>query len=75
MSNIEHLIESAVYYVENYSFEEFKETWTTNINKQGISATLEEIWDIATWIYYSYRPYIDYKKSMELIDAYGYEVK
>ena len=76
MSNLEHLIDCAVYYKEeHYSFEEFKETWETNVNKRGVVAPLEEIWEIADWIYYSYRPNIEWKTRGKMIEEYGYEIK
>ena len=76
MSNLEHLIDCAVYYKEeHYSFEEFKETWTTNVNKETIAAPLEEIWEIANYVYYVYRPYIEGKKEEELVERYGYKVE
>lgn len=74
MSNLEHLIDSAIYYVEHYSFEEFKETWSTNVNKKSVMAPLEEIWEIANYIYYTYRPYIEWKLRAKITEEYGYKL-
>ena len=75
MSNVEHLIESAIDYLKNsYTFNEWKESWLANVNKQNVKATLEEIWIIALWIYYDYKPYIEEKVIQQLEQDYGYKV-
>ena len=75
MSNIEHLIESAVECLEHsYTFDEWKESWFTNTNKQNVKAPLEEIWGMAVWVYYDYRPYIEWKVTQKLEQEYGYKV-
>ena len=75
MSNIEHMIDSAISYLDNsYTFEDWKDTWSTNVNRQGVTATLEEIWTIANWIYYDYKPSVELKTRIEMENDYGYKI-
>lgn len=53
LSNLEHLIEGAIYYVEkDKTLEEFKNTWWCRDNCIGVNATNEEIWEIAQYVVY-----------------------
>lgn len=55
MSNLEHAIENALVCIENgKSFKEFAENENSLANLNGISATAEEIWEIAEYVKYTY---------------------
>ena len=58
MSNIEHLIENAIYAVKrDRSFEDFKNQPHTKSMMQYTGLSLEDIWEIAGYVVYSYKPY------------------
>ena len=76
MSNLEHLIEGAIIAIEEHiGFDNWTHKASTLANHSQVRAPLEEIWEIADYIYYTYRPYIEYKKEEELIEEYGYRVE
>ena len=54
MSNAEHAIENAVVALEkNIDYE----TWASNdLNLENLQATPDEIWNMAQWVLYNYRP-------------------
>lgn len=53
MSNLEHLIEGAIHYVEkDKTLEEFQNTWWCRDNCIGVNATNKEIWEIAQYVVY-----------------------
>lgn len=55
MSNLEHAIENALVCIENgKSFQDFTENENSLGNLNGISATAEEIWEIAVYVKYTY---------------------
>lgn len=75
MSNIEHLIDSAIEAKERKeTFNNWIHFETTIINARNTHISLEEIWEIADWVYYTYRPYIEWKITQELEQDYGYKV-
>lgn len=76
MTNIEHLIESAIFTLEvKETYEKWSNRWITSQNLQGCAAKPQEIWEIANWVYYVYKPYIESEKEEELVKDYGYELK
>ena len=55
MSNLEHAIENALVCRENGKlFQDFAEEENDLGNLNGISATAEEIWEIAEYVKYTY---------------------
>ena len=75
MSNTEHLIENAIVCLEEKkSYEDFIDT---DVNKRMfklVKSPPEEIWDMAIYVYYTYRESIVWKTEDELVKRYGYLV-
>lgn len=54
MACIEHALENAINAVKkDYAFENWK---STDSNLEHINATPEEIWELAIYVVYSYKP-------------------
>ena len=59
MSDIEHLLENAVYCLKNKEdFEDFTKMWQTQDQLTRTKATADEIWMMAQWVLYVYKPSI-----------------
>lgn len=59
MSDIEHLLENAVCHLEaNKEFEDFMKMWQTQDQLTRAKATADEIWTMAMWVVYVYKPAI-----------------
>ena len=75
MSNAEHLIENALCCIEeDKDFKFFKDMTVNKEMFKYIKATPEEIWDIAIYVYYTYKPYIESDLIEEVEKKYGYQV-
>jgi len=59
MSNIEHLIENAIFDMERgVGYEAYVAEWPQAIMFPMVSATPDEIWEIAQYVITTYRDYI-----------------
>ena len=73
MSKIEHLIENAVIALEQKK--SFDEWYKEDIDMfDYVDSPPIEIWNMAVYCYYTYRPYIEWKLTEEIEKAYGYPV-
>ena len=55
MSNIEHLLENAIYEIKSGNdIDDFKALWHTPIMLKEVSATAEEIWEMALYVVYTH---------------------
>lgn len=55
MSNIEHLIENALMARKSgHSLEDFKKGWHTPEMIEMVNASVEEIWEIADYVLYTW---------------------
>ena len=77
MTSLGHLVDNAVSALEHgRNFDTWRAERTTHINKRyaNTSLSFEDIWEIANYIYYDYRHYIEDKTRAEMIEKYGYEI-
>ena len=76
MSNTEHLIENAIVCLEeNKSYEDFISADVNERMLKLVKSPPEEIWDMAIYVYYTYRESIIWKTEDKLEKAYGYKIK
>ena len=76
MSNAEHLIENALGCLESgRDITWFKDMFVNKEMFKYVNATAEEIWDMAIYVYYTYRPCIESDLTEELEKKYGYKVE
>ena len=75
MSNIEHLIENAIGCIEEKkSYDDFI---SADVNKRMlklVKSPPQEIWYMAIYVYYTYRPSVIWETEDELEKRYGYRV-
>ena len=75
MSNIEHLIENAVTALENKEkYEDWLDAWYTKEQLKYVKSPPEEIWEMAIWCHYTYRPSFECDLSEEIEKKYGYPI-
>lgn len=73
MSNIEHLLENAIDdMAAKKSFEEWKQKYPNSAILQFVEATAEEIWMMAQYVLYTYKPWLLEKCHKEAERIYGY---
>lgn len=73
MSNIEHLLENAIDDMETKkSFEEWKQRYPNSAVLPLVEATAEEIWMMAQYVLYTYKPWLLEKCRKETERIYGY---
>ena len=76
MSNAEHLIENAIVCMEeNKSYDDFI---SADVNKrmfEFVKSPPEEIWEMAIYVYYTYRESVTWETEDKLEKAYGYKIK
>ena len=73
MSNIEHLIENAISAVEHHKdILEWKKEGHNRLMLLSVQAPAYEIWEMAQYIVYNYKPYVVNKTVDILEEKYGY---
>ena len=73
MSNIEHLLESAISDIAaEKSFKEWKQRYPNSAVLSLVEATAEEIWMMAQYVLYTYKPLLLEKCRKEAERIYGY---
>ena len=71
MSNIEHLIENAITTIEeNQTFKDFIGYNYNKMMLETVSASAEEIWEMALYVHYVYKSGI----ILDMVDKYGYVI-
>lgn len=81
MMTSEHLIENALFEFEEANKEGIRAydavTQSKIIQEQAkhIGISMNDVWYIAQYVYYCYKPYVEQKATRELIDKYGYELE
>lgn len=78
MTNAEHLIENAISFFEkskDISYEEFKENQLIKEQAELIGVSILDIWYMAQYIHYTYRPSIRDEIEDEMIEKYGYRLE
>ena len=74
MSNIEHLVENAINCIERkLDYEDFRKAWHNKEMLKEVKASPMEIWEIAQYVYYSYRESIIWRTEDEMEKRYGYK--
>ena len=75
MSNIEHLIENALTAIDtkhDYGW------WLVQMPQQQmlkeVKSKAEEIWEMATYVYYTYRPSVIMETKDKMESKYGYPI-
>lgn len=58
MTNVEHLLETGLKYIEDNSYDEWKCHMQDNINWLGVAMTLDELWYMCRYIFYVRTPEI-----------------
>lgn len=57
MSNIEHLLENAIAYLEEgKTYEDFANAWHNQYMSTTCSTTLSDIWSMAIYVVYTFKP-------------------
>ena len=75
MSNIEHLIENAVTALENNEkYDDWLNAWYTKEQLKQVKSPPEEIWQMAVWCVYTYKPSYTLDLSKQFESAYGYPI-
>ena len=80
MTTSEHLIENAICFIEKHNndencYENFMGNKLIQEQAKFVGISMEDIWLIAQYVYYTYIPYIRNKVEDEMIKRYGYEVE
>ena len=76
MTNLEHYVENAIWFLEKGGThkEFFNNIWLQEGERlTGIS--LPQMWEIAQYVVYTYKPCIESECTEKLIKLYGYEVE
>lgn len=75
MSNCEHLIENAICCIERHgSFEDFCRSKVNKEMSKMEDVTLAQVWQMAIYVYYTYRPVYKNKIMKELEDEWGFSL-
>ena len=75
MSNIEHLIENAIFCLEHdKTFEDFLEYKFNSEMLKLVKSLAEEIWEMAIYVYYPYRESVIWETEERMEKAYGYKL-
>lgn len=73
MSNIEHLIENALVNIENkYPHEDFFDAKHNIEMAKACNINLEDVYEMAIYVYYTYIPSIRWNLEKKLRKEYGY---
>lgn len=77
----EHLINSALREIERANQNGYDAhkcvMQSKNIQEHAkhVGISMDDVWYIAQYVYYCYKPYVEEKATRELIDRYGYELE
>ena len=75
MSNIEHLIENAIVAMEEkHDYDWWISTWQTKAMIKEVKSPPDEIWQMAQYVYYTYRQSLIWDLTDEIEKKYGYPV-
>jgi len=75
MSNVEHLIENAIVCMEeNKSYDDFINADVNKRMLELVKSPPEEIWEMAIYVYYTYREVVVWETEDKLEKAYGYSL-
>ena len=75
MTNIEHLVENAIHCVEDHkSFEEFSECEYNKRMLKEVDVSAKELWCIAMYAVYTYKPGIITNAELRIAGCYGYPI-
>ena len=75
MSNIEHLIENAITAIEeNKTYEDWRTDWRQEAMLKDVMSDAWEIWEMAQYCVYTYKPSVIWDTEEKLEKEYGYKV-
>ena len=77
MTNSEHLIENVLYLIEHNEGNGYEAVMQSELIQQqakAVGISMNDIWCIAQYVYYCYKPMIESRIAHQLIDRYGYEI-
>lgn len=75
MTKIEHLLENAIVEIENgLGYDSWRKDPVNKIMLKEVTALPEEIWAMAVYVYFDYKPYIETITRDEIEKEYGYKI-
>lgn len=75
MTNLEHYIENAICYLENNgTYEDFFNQKLLKLGEEQTGISLKDMWEMAQYIVYSYKPCIVRETEERVENKYGYKL-